>query len=211
MRRLALGALALTTGVACGAHRPLNFATRSEAAEAPARAPGVPVDRVARLPRADASSPAERGLAVLAAPHSLAEAEQSLRAFFDAVIAESPTGIDLVVESRAWLKSDASGPRQRARSFWRTRFARLDYSGLTRQSIYHEREVEIYRADELDILAAERRIDVQPLPGDVVMRVPISAGRDRSERLFGETMVLVFRFDKGLFRIVEIVEDFRLP
>ncbi|HEX9619606.1 MAG TPA: hypothetical protein VF989_05705 [Polyangiaceae bacterium] len=211
MRRLELVALALTAISGCSLRGSPAFPTRTGEPETSARPPGVAVDRAQHLPPADTSSPAERGLAVLTAPHGLAEAEHSLRAFFDAVIAESPAELDAVLDARAWLKSDAASPRQRARSFWRSRFARLDYSELTRQTIYHERDVEIYRAEELSVLGAERRIDVQPLPGDIVMRVPISAGRDRSERLFGETMVLLLRYDEGRFRIVEIQEDFRLP
>lgn len=183
----------------------------SEPTRDEARPPGVSVDLRNELPAAAPESPAERGLATVSAPLSHEAARRSVRGFFEAVAAESVAELEYIVDGRAWLRSDASGSRQRARSFWRTRFARLDYSRVAPEAVYRERDVEMYTSDELATLAPERGIDVQPSPGDLVVRVPIVGGRDRQNRLFGEQMLLVLRHDGERFRIVELFEDFRLP
>jgi hypothetical protein len=202
-----LGALAL----ACATGRQGTFATTSELASEPRRAPGVAVDPVAELPAAGDSAGAQRGLVVLNTPRDVEAARAIVRRFFEAIVAGSAQGLDPLVSELAWVQLGPQGGRQRAREFWRSRLDQIDYQALAGEPLYRESELETYRPEDLARLDASRHPPVEVQAGDVVVRARIATARLGRTRYFGDDIVFLLRPRGDNFEIVEMIEDFRLP
>lgn len=213
LNRRSFGA-ALVVGaalVSCASGPQAPFATTTELASEPRRAPGVAVDPAAELPAAGDSAHAQRGLVVLKAPRDVEAARAVVRRFFEVIVAGSAQGLDPLVSELAWVQLGPQGGRQRARDFWRSRLDQIDYQALQGEPLYRESELETYRPEDLARLDATRRPAVEVQLGDVVVRARIPTARLGRTRYFGDDIVFLLRPRGTDFEIVEMIEDFRLP
>jgi hypothetical protein len=195
--------------VACAAPATGVTSRAEPVASAARRAPGVVVEQNAEPP-----TPVERGNAsdqfvVLRAPISEAGARETVRAFFRAVLKETPEALDALLAAQAF--SGAGGNRQSARILWRARLNQLDYTELSSALVYHDSELELYRPEELAHLPARRRLPFNLAEDEIAIRVPVAQSSTRSTRLFGDELVFRLHALAGRFEIAEIWEDFRLP
>lgn len=195
---------------ACSSTRPLAFPSVAKTDDAPRHAPGVAIDPAPGLPPAREQGNPEQGVVVLRTPADVARARETVREFFRAVVDEDPDKLDSLLDARAWVQVGSQG-RQLARSFWRLRLSRLDYSALAGQLVYRPSEVETYRADDSARLRPARRLPIAPSGDDVLVRVVIAAPRSGKTRLFGDEIVFLLHPDASAYRITEMAEDFQLP
>jgi hypothetical protein len=135
-----------------------------------------------------------------------------VQAFFEAVRHES------VGELSRWLSEDAtisSGPGTTPESIakvWGARFKQLDYGFSGAKQPYRADDVGLFTADELSVLAPERRFALVPDP-DEVLAVVTTRDRRRSPgpRHFGKRLEFVLGPAPDGYRIRRMYEEFRLP
>jgi hypothetical protein len=193
----------------CAARAP-QFATSTESpVEAKRRAPGVIEPRAEVLPNPARSGDAQDQLLLLRAPAAPELARQVVRSFLRAAVNEAPERMDALLTSQAFI--DSSGGRQPARSFWRTRLAQLDYTGLKGQLLFRESDLETFRAEDLGRLPAGRRIPLELAENEVAVRVPMRVSSIGPTRFFGDELIFRLEPAGARFEIAEISEDFRLP
>ncbi|HEY3235730.1 MAG TPA: hypothetical protein VGJ84_13520 [Polyangiaceae bacterium] len=190
---------------------PLRFQSSNDTDEQPRRPPGVAVDPVSELPDPAPRASSQERLAVLRAPFDMRAARAVVRAFFQAVAAESPERLDQVVSGAAWVYRSQRSERQLARAFWRLRFGTLDYESLRGHLPYRESEVQTYRADDVERLGAARQSIVTPTGEDVMVRVPVAGPSPGQPRLFGDEIVFLLESTASGYVISAMAEDFRLP
>jgi hypothetical protein len=190
--------------------RPLRFETRSSSESEHRRPPAVAIDPTPELPPKSSGGHADQRLLVLETPRDPRAARALVRQFFSAVQHNDIAEMERMIASDAWIVFGASGGRQRALSFWRTRLGKLDYTELADHVLYRESDIETYVAGDATHVRRARR-----LPGiqgdDVLIRVPVSSPRAGATRLFGDEIIFLLRPHQGRYSIVELTEDFRLP
>ena len=197
---------------ACGSgERPLRFATATELPDEPRHPPGVAVDPAPRLPQPASQADSDQGLVVLSTPADVGQAHEVIERFFGAALQEAPDELQALLSQDAMISSAAAGSRQHARPFWRNRLARLDYGALSGQVVYRRGEVETYRAQDVSQLRATRRPAISVSGSDVLVRVPITLPRLGQLRLFGNEIWFLLRPERDGYKIVEMIEDFRMP
>lgn len=152
----------------------------------------------------------EQGLVVLQEPRHLKAARRIVRDFFDAIVRESQEDLDQTLGSQAWIETGNRGSRQRAQSFWRSRFSRLDYTRLQGRAVFRKAELSIYDASQSERLAGSRTLQIKPKGEQLVVVAPIATPRLGSDRFFGEKIVFVLEPVQTSYRIVLMFEDFRL-
>lgn len=209
-----IGALGVLAIIACGcsaAQHAAHFETRDPStAPPPAHPPAVVVDPLSELPPARASAPAARELVVLHTPADPTLALQVVRDFFEAVVHEKLDDLERLLGSETPLEVGAHSGTQRARAFWRARFAKLDYTRLRPHTIFRDSEVETYRAAEPQAFHRSRGISGEIAGADLLVRVPILAQRLGQTVFFGEQISFLLRPTERGFEIVELREDFDL-
>jgi hypothetical protein len=141
----------------------------------------------------------------------VAQARGVVKRFFRAAVREAPEEIDALVRADAPTMSHAGDSRQRARVFWKLRLARLDYSSLSAQSVYRETDVETYHGRDVLKLRSRRFPAIAAAADDVLVRVPIAVGPVGRSRLFGDELWFLLRLGADGYKIVGMVEDFRMP
>jgi hypothetical protein len=178
------------------------------------RPPGVAIDPVLELPRATANAEPVAGLAVLSEPVDPEPARRVVRAFFEAVVAESTLDLERLVDRGASTRPNAKTRPEAALPWWKRRFDRLDYTALGAAVFYRRSEMEAHTARDAAALGSSRPLPMVPRGEEVVVRVPIIGAA--AEKLFGPE--LVFRLNRGAsstgavpYKIAELFEDFRLP
>ncbi len=196
---------------ACALHGAPAFETASSPPDEKRRPDGVAVDLEGSLPSARAAGSSQDGLLSLREPVDPSQALVTIRAFFRAVSHED---LDAFVEVLAVdaqhlpLGSGASMPVER---HWDRRFRKFDYASAV-ELPYRESMVETYRFDDLDGSLSNRPVrPVGMMPQDVLVRVPISRTRSGLDRVFGEEMLFVLRWDGSKFEIQTVYEDFVAP
>jgi hypothetical protein len=195
------------TASACG-HAP-TFPTSIEFdPAAPRRAPGVVIEESPEPPSPQQEANASDRFVVLRVPVSAEAARETVRAFFRAVLRESPDELDTLFSAQAF--SGAGGNRQPARSFWRSRLNQLDYTELSSSLVYHDTELELYRASELAHLPTSRKLPFNLAEDEIAIRVHVAQSSTRTTRLFGDELVFRLHAVGERFEIAEIWEDFRL-
>jgi len=123
-----------------------------------------------------------------------------------------------VGELTRWLSEDAtisSGPGTAPESIakvWGARFKQLDYGFSGAKHPYRPDDVGLFTADELLVLAPERRFELVP-DGDEVLAVVTTRDRRRTPgpRHFGKRLEFVLGPAPDGYRIRRMFEDFHLP
>ncbi len=189
----------------------LTFETAPLGSEPPRRAPAVAVDPAPALPEAEPQASAQAGFVVLRAPSAERPDQAVIQDFFQAVSERDSEKLEDLFQSGAKVKTSATSGGMDAIDFWKSRLSRLDYSKLAGQTIYRSHAIEVYRAEDLHRLEAERSVPVSVAEHQLAVRVPLHPPETIKARLFGDEIVfLLTPTDHGL-RIAEMVEDFQLP
>ncbi|HEY3500466.1 MAG TPA: hypothetical protein VGK73_37495 [Polyangiaceae bacterium] len=202
------GALSLACALAaCHAGGPA-FESVSTLPDTPRRPAGTDIDPKLDLPGSASNGSTAAGLVVLEGPADPGLARSVVAAFFRAVAEESPTALDALLTPQASIQSGSR--REPVRSHFQTRFARLDYRGLSGEVIYREADLELW---ERGAPGSELRstAPITPNERELVARVRVNALPAGRARLFGDELVFRLIPDGRGFRIGEIVEDFRVP
>jgi hypothetical protein len=210
MRPQALPAIALWLTSCATAGTP-RFATVSERPDGPARAPGVAVDESSELPQPSTSARTDQQLIVLRTPLDSALPKAIVDRFFVAVLHEDEAALKELLLDEASVQFGTQGSRQSARTFWQTRFARLDYDALSGQAVLRERALEIYGADDAARLGSARTLPLPVRPGEVLVRAPIAHTHTGKTRLFGDEIVFLLAPRREAYRISMMLEEFALP
>jgi hypothetical protein len=204
---------ALFGAVACGprAGQGPGFATATDLPDVPRRPDGVVVDPSSELPIVEDTADVASAIVALKPPLPGKAARIVVAAFFHAI-----TGEDLDALSDL-LTPDANAPsRSRSGSttmvdHWRARMRHFHYRTLANDTLYQDADIELYRFDDLETLAAGRPLRPPEMTrSDLLVRVPMLVVR-AGDRVFGDEIVFVLRRDKERFRIRQILEDFQLP
>ena len=203
-RGTSLVAFAALAG-ACGAQVPAfeSVATLPEAAR---HAPGVSVDPAGELPAKTLHAQTSTSVVVLESPTDPATIRAVVRAYFHAVVEESPNELDALLAPRAVMTTRSR--QLPAREHLLSRFARYDYGALRGSAVYREEALEITAPEPAEARERAARAGLDPEALQRVVRVPIGSTSHGQKRLFGDdvTLRLVAR-DAG-FSILEIVEEF---
>lgn len=196
---------------ACALHGAPSFETAKSPTDEPRRPDGVAVDLQGSLPQAKPSGSTDEGLLPLKEPVDPSLALDAIRTFFRAVSNED---LDTLVKG---LAADAqqlplgSGSGMSVDRHWDRRFRKFDYaSGV--ELPYRESMVETYRFDDLDGALPNRPLRPAGMtPQDVLIRVPISRTHFGLDRVFGEEILFVLRWQGSRFEIQVVYEDFVAP
>ncbi|MCC6215980.1 MAG: hypothetical protein IT376_14030 [Polyangiaceae bacterium] len=187
--RLALGVL-FATG--CAAAAPA-------AAPAGAARPAAAADAALWRPPAQDRAASGAVVVTLLEPPAPDAIRAVVRAFFEAVRAESPAALERLARPGASARTSRGGRRELV-SAYQARFARLDYSGVR-------------YADA--VRRARTTLAPPPSPGDGARRVRVEidppAATDGGVRLFGPAVVLLLEVEGSGYKIAQVEEDFDLP
>jgi hypothetical protein len=197
-------ALAALAG-SCGARGPA-FESVPTLPDAGQHAPGVSVDPAGELPVRTQKAHTETTVVVLESPMDPATIRAVVRAYFHAVVEESPSELDAVLMPRAVVTTRSR--QLPAREHLLSRFARYDYGALRGSAVYREESLEISEPDPADARERAARAGLDPDAGQRIVRVPIASASHGQKRLFGDDVTLRLVARDASFVIAEIVEEF---
>lgn len=220
-RLAAAGSLALLSGCGAGgassgasaadrAHRPAAAAPQTD--EPPRRGLGIAVDPELELPPAKATSSAEKGIVVLAAPVDVRPALRVVGDFFEAASTESIEMMERLLDRAAHTRGSPKARPEAALPSWRRRFDRLDYTPLSTELVYRAADVKVHTASDAAADGTARLLPIVPKGDEILIQV-FPVGQTAS-KLFGGEVDFVLRPAASTtngYKIAELVEDFRLP
>lgn len=189
---------------ACGGGSPSALSTPNPSADEPKRKPdGVLLEPAPAVPvaveRADA-----RGVVALKQGLSLEEIRTVVRQLMRAYENEQPDGVNVLLTPDA-TDLYARWGRDQILAKLRERFGRLEYQKMRGLDVAHVERAEVREFDDLLPTGARAR-PADMAPGDVVVRVPMTAPMSNGERLFDDVLVLMLRREKGQLKIAGIGE-----
>jgi len=211
-----LAPLALTLALCnCGAQPGQTLVTATALPEERRRPDGVAVDPSSSPPTAKDSATTTDGLVTLRTPVGIEQAFSTIQTFFRAIVEEDADELgnlltrDALITNPSLIQTGApSSPS--AALFWAHRFRKLDYTKLAGEVIYHENDLEVYRAGDELALAPHPSVRTDALnAGDVVIRVPIATARLGTERLLGDEILVWLRRTGHEYKIYRLLEDFQ--
>jgi len=181
---------------------------------------GVSVDPPFAQPQLARKGTADAGLLMLRTPLGTERALSLVKDVFHKMTIGSTDGFDEIFTTDAQFQQPKGGYGYYggygyggAVRWMKQRMSRLDYTKLSGEIIYEEREVQIYRhGDPPPADAASIRTnDLQP--EELILRFPVHASRIGSTRYFGEEWIVYLRPDevkRGRYRISMVIEDFTM-
>jgi len=173
------------------------------------RAPGVAEVQTLVLPAPVRAGSSRDQLLLLRAPPATELARSTVRDFLRAAVNEAMPRLDPLLSEQAFV--DTGSGRQPARAFWQLRFSQLDYTELRGQLLFHDTDMQTFRAEDLARLPPGRRLALELGDDEVAVRVPIHISWAGRTRLFGDELLFRLQPSGVGFEIAEISEDFRLP
>ena len=200
----------------CGAQPDNAFVTAAELPEQRRRPDGVAVDPRSTPPQAKDVATTSDGLVTLRTPVGVDAAFSTVQTFFQAIVAEDPDLLGTVLTRDALntnpaLAGGGSMGSPSASLFWAHRFRRLDYTKLAGETMYHESDLDVYRAGDELTLSPHPSVRTDALgAGDVVIRVPITTARVGTERLLGDEILIWLRRTGSEYKIYRLLEDFQV-
>lgn len=171
--------------------------------------PGVAVDLTFDLPAVRAEARVEDELVSLVTPNGDAEVRALVAKLFQAISKESRTELQPLLGSESTASfSDAES--QTAHVAWLRRFSKARYSAFPPTLMYHEEQMEVYRATDTAALEARRYLHFSPAQGEVLVVIPLTSPTVGGERLFGTEMQLLLSPEDGALLIRASYEDLAL-
>lgn len=196
---------------ACALHRAPSFETAKSPKDEPRRPDGVAVDLQGSLPEAQPVGSTDEGLLPLKEPVDPSLALHAIRRFFRAVSNEDLDNLVEGVAADAQQLPLGSGSGMPVERHWDRRFRKFDYAAGV-ELPYRESTVETYRFEDLDGSLPNRPLRPAGMtPQDVLVRVPIARTHFGLDRVFGEEMLFVLRWQGSQFEIQTVYEDFVAP
>ncbi len=171
------------------------------------RAPGVSVEPRLELPAPKPDGETMDQVVTLASPQGNAAIRRVVEEFFDAVTSESTSQLQEVFSDNC-LARFPNRVVHSALAAWARRFGAGDYAAISPGLLYRHSDLEVYRAQDLEMLAGRRTLELQPEELDVVIVVPLQTRTARGKSLFGSELQMLLREQSGRLEIIEIFEDY---
>lgn len=181
---------------ACGGP---SFETATEIAKAPRRPDGVALDAPPALPPVSYRAEA-RGVVGLREPLADGDVEDVVRAYLRGFEREDEQALTSLLTEDATSLTRPGSTRQQLIEIWRTKMKAFEYQRIAGHEIAHLAETERHTYDTLGTAGSLAR-PPSMRPGDIYVRVPLSAPRSGSDQLFGDVLVLLLRRDDGRLKI----------
>lgn len=161
-------------------------------------------------PHPEFSGAADAGVVALTPRPSEEVTREIVRRYFRAITDENAEDL-----AQLFVGAGSSAEQRRsaanALGSWKGRFARLDYTSLKGELLYHERDVQFYRYSAWQALQGKRPFKMTPSDSQVVVIVPMTLQTKHKLQYFGSDVHFLVEPSEGQPRIVEFREDFRLP
>jgi hypothetical protein len=206
---LQLGALCCVVLASCGHGG--SFATSTELPKEGRQAPGVVLEPPSKLPPAHARNASDERLIVLQTPLDPALPRRVVQRFFDAVLHENEEMLAELLAADAGLQLGTQGSRQSARSFWLTRFSRLEYEALLGHGLLRDGVLEVYLAGDVAQLPLARTLKDSISAHELLVRARIARTHAAKTRLFGDEILFLLSPEARTYKIRMMVEEFALP
>jgi hypothetical protein len=197
MRLGRMGAMALAAcTLQCASSSFVTAAPVADEKPTPRHPDGVLLDPPPALPPAVEHAQAH-GVVGLREPLAEAEARNAVLAYVNAFINRDVQALERMLTPDAkQLFSHGAGSSSSLVEFWRQRLRNFDYAKLANVEVVRADQIERYDYDELGG-AGERPRPGEMHPGDVLVRAPVATPRLNGDRLFGDIIVLLLRWDEG--------------
>jgi hypothetical protein len=143
---------------------------------------------------------------VLGAPTDPATLRAVVRAYFHAIVEESPGELEGLLVPRATVTTRTR--QLAARDYFATRFSRYEYGLLRGSALYREEDVEVTEPDPVERRERAARAGMDPDAAQRLVRVPMAQAILGQRRLFGDDVVLRLVSRGSSWGILEVVEDF---
>jgi hypothetical protein len=195
----------LALACACSANGPAfdSVATLPDAGRHP---PGVSVDPAGELPARTARGRTASGVVVLGTPTDPGTIRGVVRAYFHAIVEESPSELEALIHPRAVVL--ARSRQLGARDYLLSRFARYDYGSLRGSVIYREEELEVTEPDPTESRERAARAGLEPDVDQRLVRIRIVAQSAGRPRLFADDLTLRLVAHGSGWVVLEIAEEF---
>jgi hypothetical protein len=168
--------------------------------------PGVSVDPAGELPARTQRGRTSLGVVVLRAPTDPATLRAVVRAYFHAILEESPGELEALLAPRATVTTRSR--QLPAREYFSARFARYEYGFLRGSALFREEDLEITEPEPSEGRERAARAGLDPDAAQRVVRVPISPAAQSQRRVFGDEVVLRLIGRGSGWSVLEVVEDF---
>ncbi|HEX6272028.1 MAG TPA: hypothetical protein VFZ53_03275 [Polyangiaceae bacterium] len=168
--------------------------------------PGVSVDPAGELPARTQRARTSLGVIVLGAPTDPATLRTAVRAYFRAILEESPGELEALLAPRAAVTTRSR--QVPAREYFLSRFARHEYGALRGSVLYRDEDIEITEPEPSERRERAARAGLDPEAAQRVVRIPVSAAAQGQKRVFGDDVVLRLVARGSGWSVLEIVEDF---
>jgi hypothetical protein len=169
-------------------------------------APGVSVDPAGVLPAKTENGRTGSGVLVLRSPTDPEAIRSTVRAYFHAIVEESPVELDAVLAPRALFT--ARGRQLPAREQLLSRFARYDYGSLRGTVIYREDELEASEPDPTEARERALRAGLDPDADQRLIHVKIPAPTAGRSRLFADDVILRLVARGAGWAVLDVTEEF---
>lgn len=203
-RNVVVPALVLLAVALTGCGGP-SFTTATELPKAPRRPDGVALDAPPALPSASYRAEA-RGVVGLREPLAEADVEDIVRAYLRGFEREDEQALASLLTDDATSLARPGSSRQQLIEIWRTKMKAFEYQRIAGHEIAHLSEIERHTYDTLGSGGSPAR-PPSMRPGDIYVRVPLSAPRSGSDQLFGDVLVLLLRREDGRLKIAGQADD----
>jgi len=216
LRVAGFGAVALTV-VSCAAAPPNPIHDGDD------RHPdGVAIDPIAEPPVPLEASPASAGVVALTTPLGSDAARATVRTFYEALSREDIDALRATLSPDATNINPSTHVRDRLEYSFMRRFQRLEYFALASSPFWQDDSMEVYRSTEAKDLWTDAvgtaAVPTLPgamgdaiEPGDVIVRVAVTAPRSSGLPLLGDTMTFLLKRSGKGYLVHRLVEDFALP
>ena len=168
--------------------------------------PGVSVDPAGELPARTARGRTASGVVVLGTPTDPGTIRGVVRAYFHAIVEESPSEVEALLHPRAIVL--ARSRQVAARDFLLSRFARYDYGSLRGSVIYREEELEVTEPEATESRERAARAGLEPDVDQRLVRIRVVAQSAGRPRLFADEIVLRLVAHGSGWVVLEVLEEF---
>jgi hypothetical protein len=176
--------------------------------DAPREPDGVVLEPTPALPEAEERAPAD-GVVALRPPLGNDAVVTVVHRLFRAFARSDGEALQAIMTEDASSLGPArthGGGRGTLLEQWRPRLKNPAYARLVGVELVTPDQITRFSYEDLGVAGAPER-PPQMLPGDVLVRFPITAPRTGSEALFGDEMTLLLRRDGRTFKIAGATEE----
>ena len=200
-------AIFTATLASCTALRGPQFATEPHHTKATRQPDGALFDNDSPPPTSQITASTNGHVVSLKEPTDTALATHTVRAFFQAISQKNTQLLSSTITPAAqafFLDSDARAPLAR---HWSRRFSKYAYEEFANDPPYVEHSIETYRLSE-QTLPGRPQLPRDMSPQDLFVRVPILRTTIGYDRVFGDEIRLLLKWNGSRFQISATYESF---